>query len=103
MRTKKNEIDSVVCEGVTVSGYVLVTIPVHSTVVYLHSTGPVDNYLRHNILDETVTRLYLLANGWEAKWSFNRGNREKTGEPSYWGTSDYGAVTAPWQLCKVYT
>ena len=29
-------------------------------------------------------------------------NREKTEEPS-WGTSDNGATTAPWQLCKVHT
>ena len=35
--------------------------------------------------DETVTRLYLLANGWEAKWSFIRENREKSEEP-FWGT-----------------
>ena len=34
------------------------------------------------VLDETVTRLWLLANGWEAKVSFIRGNREETGEPS---------------------
>ena len=29
-------------------------------------------------------------------------NSDKTGESS-WGTSDNGATTAPWQLCKVYT
>ena len=29
-------------------------------------------------------------------------NREKTEEPSL-GTSDNGATTAPWQLCKVHT
>ena len=38
----------------------------------------------------------------EAKWSFNKENREKTEEPSL-GTSDNGATTAPWQLCKVHT
>ena len=43
-----------------------------------------------------------LVNGWEAKWSFIRENREKT-EETTWGTSDNGATTAPRQLCKVHT
>ena len=31
-----------------------------------------------------------------------RGNKEKNGKSS-WGSSDNGATTVPWQLCKVYT
>ena len=59
-------------------------------------------YILAQNTDKTVTRLELLANGWEARWSFIRENRKKNEEPS-WGTSDNGATRAPWQLCKVHT
>ena len=56
-----------------------------------HTLGPKKILWAQNT-DETVTRrLWLLANGWEAKWSFIRENREKTEEPS-WGPSDNGAT-----------
>ena len=68
-------------------------------------TGPGRNgrtkKMRQDFLHETVTRVQLLANGWEVKWNFIRGKREKTREPSR-GTSDNGAITAPQQLCKVF-
>ena len=47
--------------------------------------------LKQHFLDETATRLQLLANRWEAKWSFIGENREKPEEPS-WYTSDNGGA-----------
>ena len=52
--------------------------------------------------EKSASRIDISLNGWEAKWSFIRENKEKSEEPS-WGTSDNGATTAPWQLCKVHT
>ena len=67
-----------------------------------HAFGPKNIYFVPKILMKQPHDCKLLANGREAKWSFIKENREKTEEPS-WGTSDNGATTAPWQLCKLHT
>ena len=54
-----------------------------------------DKKIRRYCLDDTFTRLSLLDNGQKAKWSFNRGNREKTDSPfEYFGLRSNDGVMA---------
>ena len=69
-----------------------------------HAFGPKCFYFGHKIVMKQPhdCSYWPMGGRPNGAFCFIKENREKTEEPSL-GTSDNGATTAPWQLCKVHT
>ena len=67
-----------------------------------HAFEPKYVYIGHKILMKQPHDCSYSPMGARPNGALFKENKEKTEEPS-WGTSDNGATTAPWQLCKVHT